>query len=847
MENAVPAPSILSPEALRKSIYRAKCRLRGILTNDNIDNLKLLHLYSRELELPFHLSTELRKMDCICSSDQRKYVRRIARLKDLFVSISNDLVHHLLLFWLDNVLESKVAESILTSCNVIIADPILPKSVKVIRNATSLAEKYVGISSKLPKEIRVNGLNYIIEVAKQNNLDCNDATLLSNATHCSIKFSRKVLTALKSGKEDQLRVLRKERFDSIHVTEWPSKITEFVFRPENSRATPGQDTVSVSYGVRKPKYLLLHSRNKIANDFKTAYPDCKFSVSTIKREFPPNAITPTTRDNERNTCPTHANMRRIVRALNNTFRKNNVELLPSSCRELCTRVMCSSPSVASEEPTSWVESCVLGSCKSCPQLGVTYPTELGVKEVKFSTWESRKVKITKTNQKTKKVCTYDKTVFTLFPKTLSLDQCIEQLKSMIPNLKVHIYTAHKQWKAHEILRSNLVPGSIITIEDYQMNLEVAYGEAPTSVSYSANKIAVAMYPLCVEYLNNEGELCKGGIVFISEDKLHDHQQIEAFEKKAFEIIAQHIPYEITDWKRFSDGCGAQFWSGYVIANLFEMKEELSLTSISYDRFEANEGKSVSDTLGSISKCAFQRGIVKSNEGVEDLSEVITLIKSELNVSTKKFSFFEVVSFDFIDRLTKRPHLAIPDVSKLHSVSLNGTKVISHRWTCTDCTVSQLCTSCQNETGFDKTSITTKTTKSKSKQQDKDEDDTPEQFYDDDDNGQTDDEDQDDDQIESDVEDTDEVEEEFQPGDIVWGLHGRIWYPGLLCSVNDVPENVRDNFRVTNNKYIIWWYGDAKFSLVTRVEKLGITQTDAKRASRSGAMQKLYNQALSDLI
>ena len=126
--------------------------------------------------------------------------------------------------------------------------------------------------------------------------------------------------------------------------------------------------------------------------------------------------------------------------------------------------------------------------------------------------------------------------------------------------------------------------------------------------------------------------------------------------------------------------------------------------------------------------------------------------------------------------------------------------------------------------------------------------TLEQFYDDDDNGQTDDEDQEGDQIESDVEDTgDEDEEEFQPGDIVWDLHGRIWYPGLLCSVNDVPENVRDNFRVTNNKYIIWWYGDAKFSPITRVEKLGITQTDAKRASRSGAMQKLYNQALSDLI
>ena len=189
----------------------------------------------------------------------------------------------------------------------------------------------MSVSSKLPKDIRVNGTDYIIDVAKQNNLQCSDASLLSTATNCSMKFARKVLNAINSGTEAKLRALRKERSDSIHASEWPTKIAEFVFRPENSRATPGQDTVSVSYGVRKPKYIWLHSRNKIAYDFKAANPDCKFTISTIKREFPPNAITATSRDNERNTCPVHANICRIVRALNNVFRKNNVALLLSSC------------------------------------------------------------------------------------------------------------------------------------------------------------------------------------------------------------------------------------------------------------------------------------------------------------------------------------------------------------------------------------------------------------------------------------------------------------------------------------------------------------------------------------
>ena len=37
-----------------------------------------------------------------------------------------------------------------------------------------------------------------------------------------------------------------------------------------------------------------------------------------------------------------------------------------------------------------------------------------------------------------------------------------------------------------------------------------------------------------------------------------------------------------------------------------------------------------------------------------------------------------------------------------------------------------------------------------------------------------------------------------------------------------------------------------YSLVTKVEGLG-EQVDAKRASRSGEMQKLYNMTLADLL
>ena len=97
----------------------------------------------------------------------------------------------------------------------------------------------------------------------------------------------------------------------------------------------------------------------------------------------------------------------------------------------------------------------------------------------------------------------------MYPETSTVKECLERLKVMLVGLKWHIYTAPRQWTGHEVHRSNLNPISVITIEDYQMNLEVVYRENPTSLAYSTNKKTVALYPICVEFLNEHGQLCKG--------------------------------------------------------------------------------------------------------------------------------------------------------------------------------------------------------------------------------------------------------------------------------------------------------------------------------------------------
>ena len=364
-------------------------------------------------------------------------------------------------------------------------------------------------------------------------------------------------------------------------------------------------------GVHLPKYLLLRSRDLIAFDFKQQYPNCEFSTSTIKREFPQNAVTPTGRDIERNTCPIHANVRRVVKRINWEIREDssNIATIPQSCRDLATSAMCQLPTISSTQPTSWRIECVTNQCKDCPGLQVALPENLLRKSITFSMWESKKVKITKTD-KSNKTTTVEKHVFSLYPHTITVEEAMEKLKVLVKNLKWHIYTAHRQWSAHDVQRSCLDVNSIITVEDYQMNIEVVYTENPTSLAYSTNKKTVALFPICVEFVNSKGELCKGAIAFLSEDKVHDHQQAKMFEIRAFEVIREKINQPIYNWKQFSDGCAGQFRSRFTAASMFPMKEKLGLENISFDFFEAHEGKSVSDTIGSIVKCAFLRGVHK---------------------------------------------------------------------------------------------------------------------------------------------------------------------------------------------------------------------------------------------
>ena len=84
-----------------------------------------------------------------------------------------------------------------------------------------------------------------------------------------------------------------------------------------------------------------------------------------------------------------------------------------------------------------------------------------------------------------------------------------------------------------------------------MNIELQYSESTTSSNYTANTITFAGYPVAVRYIDPSTlNPAKAAILFVSEDKRHDYQQVEVFEKKVVEICEAKCGQILLNWNRW---------------------------------------------------------------------------------------------------------------------------------------------------------------------------------------------------------------------------------------------------------------------------------------------------------
>lgn len=154
---------------------------------------------------------------------------------------------------------------------------------------------------------------------------------------CSHNFAKTVLTAVRDGTVEELK-RRKGRSTAVGSSEWPERVLEYLLLPSNSRTQPGAASVSVAYGVRKPKVYLVRTRRDILEDLREKYKDevpPPPSVSTLSTCIPAYFLAPREADRENNICVKHANLAHLATKL-----RPLVPSLPVSSREISLMVMC---------------------------------------------------------------------------------------------------------------------------------------------------------------------------------------------------------------------------------------------------------------------------------------------------------------------------------------------------------------------------------------------------------------------------------------------------------------------------------------------------------------------------
>ena len=220
-------------------------------------------------------------------------------------------------------------------------------------------------------------------------------------------------------------------------------------------------------------------------------------------------------------------------------------------------------------------------------------------------------------------------------------------------------------------------------------------------------------------------------------------------------------------------------------------------------------------------------MLKSQQAVCNIDDILAVIQNESKQSTKKFDFFIVEKVGWFHKrfANSSEYCEIDGIMALYSLKFDVHKIVLRDLTCK--TLKQI----------DETNVITlekveyvDLTDIKNTNNNEDA-----QFHDDD-QGQT---------NESDESSEDE-EEKFNPGDVIWAKHGRIFYPGQICSLNDVPSNLQHRFLV-QNKVIVKSFGENNFPSVnsSQIDVLGENLVDAARAAKSIFVAEQYNIPLGE--
>ena len=181
---------------------------------------------------------------------------QINQLISKMSKMSDEYVDKLLVYWLENLLEHRIVDCGFEEQKWELPDKYTPLQFKVARAASALEGNF--LKRDQTNDQHILGTWYVAEVVKVTGLSSTSRgsiQLLSEYSNCSHKFAKSVMLPIENnGIENYLT--RNIRCDSIHANrQWTDLIIKYVLKPENARAVPRREQVSIKYGVQHPKFI----------------------------------------------------------------------------------------------------------------------------------------------------------------------------------------------------------------------------------------------------------------------------------------------------------------------------------------------------------------------------------------------------------------------------------------------------------------------------------------------------------------------------------------------------------------------------------------------------------------
>lgn len=272
-------------------------------------------------------------------------------------------------------------------------------------------------------------------------------------------------------------------------------------------------------------------------------------------------------------------------------------------------------------------NCIKRNCESC---GIkhfrkhcqSFGDQERSKPIIWKKWSTVEKKKTKT-VKRKALVTLEKNVGDL----------LQELEKELESYSLHLFNWHWQAAQFRTIRSNLPNKWILNVWDFAENYTCITQKEAQSAYWTRNQVTI--HPI-VNYYHCETEGCneevKEAVVFISSDNTHDFNAVHTYMDMLTAHLHEKRNLTIEKMVRFSDGCGVQYKSRGLLADIANSSLDYNFPTNNY--FGSRHGKGPSDGESAVVKSKASMAVKSGRAVISTAKELFDFCSETLEKDVK---------------------------------------------------------------------------------------------------------------------------------------------------------------------------------------------------------------------